>query len=151
MGVLENRLPAGMREKAARNPADFFAPTLILIAPLLHFLEHHGYGLLRPEILYIALPLVVVGLLASLLIRRSSNLVRVLIISTLLATFLNLRGVYGFFEMLIGCAVIAWLLREHLTTILTTGFAVLIATTYLFSTHDALARSEFQHPPMNFH
>lgn len=147
MGVAENRLPAAVRTRSAGGVADYLAPTLILLAPLLHFLEHHGYGLLRVESALLLLPLAVVGLLASAVIRNASQPVRVLVISTLLATFLNLRGVYGFFEMLVACAIVAWLLREHLTTVLAVGFSVLIATTYAFSTHDARARDEFPQPP----
>ena len=110
-----HRLRAAVREKPARNPADYFAPTLILLAPLLHFLEHHDYSLWRPESLLLALPLVAVGLLFSLALRNGSHLRRVLLIGFVLAVFLNLRGVYGFFEMFAACAIVAWLLREHLT------------------------------------
>jgi len=150
MGVFETRmLRAAVPEKSARRLADYVAPPLILLAPYLHFLEHHGYGLFHPEALVIALPLVALGLLAGVVISRASNLVRVLLISAVFTVFLNLRGVYGFFEIAAGCAIVAWLFREHLTTILAVGFAVLIATTYIFSSYEPNRRSEFPEQPMS--
>ena len=105
---------------------------LVLHAPFLVFLTHHSYGYLRTEVLYVYCLLTALGLGGSL-VMRGNNSLRVLVLASFLAFFVDLqfdfiRGRHlpiAFVVALAGC----WVLRTHITEVVATAFAVVIIIT----------------------
>jgi hypothetical protein len=112
--------------------ADLAAPALLLVAPFLAFVRGHGYAPWRPEIVLCLAALAAAGALAGAAARAFGPAGRVLLLAALAVALVDvqtdaIRSAGG--AVVVGAAAlaVAWLLREHLATLVAAvvGTAVL--------------------------
>lgn len=130
--------------------ADAAVAPLALLTPFVGYLRYHEYPLLHAEVLSAALMLVAVGLLIDALIALRPRALRpaFLVVLPLLAADLQFHLVEarlaGATDPLftavaagaafVAAAALAWLLRDHLGTILATMFGVMLLSAVLLPT-----------------
>ena len=112
----------------------FFAPCLILLAPLIVFIDFHGHPFYTPEVLWILLGMIVVGIFIGSFINKMGNFGRALSLTLLLEFSLDLIGNFDDKGKII-CAILAfifsWFLREKAPKILAFTFSIFIITTLI--------------------
>ncbi len=136
--------------------ANWMAPALILLTPLVGFLRYHHYDILRAETLSCVGLFILVGLAISAFVGLRPGLLRPAVIGLLLilaldlhlrsweqvwiARFLNWELAWAdkFMVLIAGLLVIAlvlmtvtWLIRQHLGTIVSSIFGVIVLTSLL--------------------
>jgi len=115
--------------------------SLILSAPFIILLGHHGYGYFRPEVLLILGLAASAAALLALVVGLAGQWARIGVLALLLALFIDLHvtlprlPALAVAAMFLGAAallaVLLWVLREHATKILSVVFVTLIALTIL--------------------
>ena len=136
---------------------DLFTPALILLVPLVNFLQYNDYYFLSPEVLIMVISFLAIGLASSLVGKFGGRIVKVLAYSVILTIFLDLQ-----FESLpfvnkrefskefifIGFIIsfgLAFILGKRVSIILGAGFATVILMTVFLpveSRPDVLIRNE---------
>ena len=111
------------------------APPLILLAPLIVFIDYHGLLFSSPEILLVIFGTLLFGLACGAIIKILGSIARVLAFACLLEFSLDLIGDFEIKGKII-CAIAAllfsWIFREKAPKILTLVFSVFIAATLIF-------------------
>jgi len=136
--------------------ANWMAPTLILLTPLVGFLRYHHYDILRAETLSCVGLVILVGLAISAFVELRPGLLRPAVIGLLLFLFLDLHlrsaeqvwvaqfarwdlaWAHKLMVLTAGLLVIAlvfmtvtWLFRQHLGTIVSSIFGVIVLASLL--------------------
>ncbi|HKS54581.1 MAG TPA: sulfatase-like hydrolase/transferase [Steroidobacteraceae bacterium] len=118
---------------------DFLALSLILIAPFVILLGHHGYAYSKPEVVLIFAVTTTAAAVLALVVGLTAQWMRIAVLALLLALFIDvhvtlprLSAILILLLYLATAAVLGlllWVLREHATKILTVTFVTLIALT----------------------
>jgi hypothetical protein len=118
---------------------DLLALSLILIAPFVILLGHHGYAYSKPEVLLIIAVAITTAAVLALVVGLTAQWIRIVILALLLALFIDvhvtlprLSAIVIALLYLATAAVLGlvlWILREHATKILSITFVTLIALT----------------------
>lgn len=136
--------------------ANWMAPALILLTPLVGFLVYHHYDVLRAETLSCAGLFILIGLAISAFIELRPGLLRPAVIALLLILFLDLHlrsaeqawlaqfvrwdlaWAHKLMVLTAGLLIIAlvlmtvtWMIRQHLGTIVSSIFGVVVLTSLL--------------------
>jgi len=124
--------------QSAENPSResdwpfYVAPCAILLAPLIAFIDFHGYPLNSPEILLIIFGMIMVGIIIGALMKNMENLGRVLFLTILLEISLDLIADFelkGKIICVISAFLFSWFFRRNAPRILSFSFAIFIAVT----------------------
>ena len=153
-----------LRSPSNRPKWEILLPALVLVTPLVSFLTHHDYSLVRPEA---ALSLAIwagLGCIAGVALHRSPTTLRVLILTACFVLFVDIQfdgahaiGARRLALLAIGIALLVWVLRTHITRISTVGFAVLIVSIVILpdripalrvSGEELLRPLPSEHPPI---
>ena len=118
---------------------DFLALSLILSAPFVILLGHHGYAYFKPEVLLILAATTAGAAVLALAVGMTGQWTRIVLLALLLALFIDvhvtlpkLPAIVIALLFLATAAVLGlllWVLREHATKILSVTFITLIALT----------------------
>ena len=113
--------------------SNVLASTLILFAPVIHFVIYHQYSFVSLELIWLALMLVMLACVCGLLMSSGSRLLKFAVLSGLLTLFVDIQFDVGKAWhtglIFIGIFAFLWVLSEHAVTITTTIFAVFILST----------------------
>jgi hypothetical protein len=138
-----------MRNPAARDSPlqlrqflfDFLALWLILSAPFVILLGHHGYAYFKPEVLLILGATAAGAAVLALAVGLAGQRTRIVLLALVLALFIDLHVTLPKLPSIVvamlflGTAamlgLLLWVLREHATKILSVTFITLIALTTL--------------------
>lgn len=129
-----------MTAAGSRFLLDLLAFALVLLAPWVVLLGHHGYALFAPEVLMIATAAVAIAALLALASRLLGLLARTALLAVLLTLFVDLHVTVPLSSLLVALSflgmagafgVLLWLLREHASAIVSAIFVTLIAFTLL--------------------
>jgi len=127
----------GALDNSSKEPAWGYlsAPSLILLAPLIVFIDFHGHPFSNPEILWLMFGTLLFGLALGFILKNSGFLSRALLLTCLLVFSLDLIGSFELKGKII-CAILAflfsWYFREKAQKILTFAFSVFIAAALVF-------------------
>jgi hypothetical protein len=120
---------------------DFLALSLILSAPFVILLGHHGYAYFKPEVLLILGATLAGAAVLALAVGLAGQHVRIVLLALLLALFIDVHVTLPKLSSIVvtmlflGTAAVLglllWVLREHATKILSVIFITLIALTTL--------------------
>jgi hypothetical protein len=121
---------------------DLLAFALVLIAPWFVLLGYHGYTLLAPEVLLVAMAAVAIAVILALASGLMGALGRTVLFALLLTLFIDLHVtlppslssilvVVLYLGVAAALGVLLWLLREHASAIVSVIFVTLIAFTLL--------------------
>ena len=124
---------------------DLLAPPLILATPFVSFVDYNDYNYAAPELWICFAALVAVGLLCGAAMILGGTWLRVLGTAGLLTLFVDLQFDWldttpylRLSSFLLGAVFLCWMLREHLSRILSLVFATILASTVVLSAiHDA--------------
>jgi hypothetical protein len=111
------------------------------VVPFAAFVRSSGYGFWRPEILLAAGALVLAGAVLGAVARRLGTTARVLVVAALVVAFVDVQTdvVRSFGPALLvltlASIAVAWLLREHLATIVVAVLGTALVATLLLPPH----------------
>lgn len=136
--------------------ANWMAPALILLAPLVGFLRYHNYDILRAETLLCIGLFILVGLAIGAFVALRPDLLRPAVIGLLLILILDLHLrsaeqvwpaqfvewdlawahkfvvlIAGFLVVTLVLMTVTWLVRQHLGTIVSSIFGVIVLASLL--------------------
>jgi hypothetical protein len=121
----------------------FVAPFLILLAPFVVFLQYHGYGFFRPEVVVILLAMGALALLAGVVATIAPAL-EAAVLAGLLTLLIDLqfdppKGSIGSAFTFVVLASVFWLLRDHVARIITLMMAAVLASSLVLPPSSAAA------------
>jgi hypothetical protein len=111
------------------------APTLIILAPLIVFLDFHGHPFTNPEVLCVIFVMILVSGLFGLMYRRFGVFGKVLLFTLLLEFSLDLIGnfeITGKIVCAISAFIFLWLVKEKAPKIIAFTFSIFILVTLIF-------------------
>jgi hypothetical protein len=116
------------------NWPSYIAPCLILLAPLIAFIDYHGHPFVNPEVWWLILGMIIVGLVIGSFIKNMGNFCRSLSLAILLEFSLELIGNFDDIGKVL-CAILAflfaWFFREKASKILVFTFSIFIISTLI--------------------
>ena len=135
---------------AAERWSSLFSCTFVLLTPLVIFLRHHDYGLLRPESLLASGLVALIGLALGVLATTLPSLARLFVIAGALVMFVDLQldwidSAGGALVVLFVATAGLWMIRDRAGRVTSFMFAIMLVSTLPLAPGDGSVRKSSLH------